>query len=103
MAYRARMIVDLDWVPDGSGNTFIGQFQANNPGQGGVEQPMVVGMAQSRRYTVAEGIPGGDAPTLANINTALTNCVADLAAASGVVVITAAELAIIQGWATGQP
>jgi hypothetical protein len=103
LAYRVRMIVDVDWVPDGSGNTFMGQFQGNNPGQGGVEQPMVVGMAQTRRYTVAEGVPGGDSPTLANLNTAMTSCVADLAASSGTVVITAAELAIIQGWSTGNP
>ena len=101
MAYLVEMLIRVGWVPDGSGNTFMGQFQANIPGQGQTEQPRVVFNAQVRQYIVAEGIPGGDAPTLANINTALTSCVSDLAASTGTPIITPAELALIQGWSTG--
>jgi hypothetical protein len=104
MAYFAEVEVRIGWVPDGSGNTFLGQPQANIPGQGPLPlNNRVVFSAQVRQYIVGEGIPGGDSPTLANINTALTSCVADLAAASGTPQITAAELAIIQGWSTGNP
>ncbi len=100
--YRVNVAVDVCWVPDGSGNTFLGVQQANNPGQGQPTQnPMIVPMAQTRRYITAEGVPGGDTPTLANISTALTTAVADIAGATGTPFITAAELALIQGWATG--
>jgi hypothetical protein len=39
--------------------------------------------------------------TLANINTALTSIVADLAGASGTPLITPAMIAQIQAWASG--
>lgn len=104
MAYVVEVETRIGWVPDGSGNTFLAQPQANIPGQGPIPQNNRVGfMAQVRQYIVAEGVPGGDAPTLANINTALTSCVSDLASSTGTPIITAAELAIIQGWSTGNP
>jgi len=101
MAYFVEMEMRIGWVPDGSGNTFLAQNQANVTGQGQLSIPRVALCAQVRQYLAGEGVPGGDAPTLANINTALTNCVADLAGSTGTPEINAAELALIQGWATG--
>ena len=92
MAYRLRLIAWFDWVPDGAGGAALGQLQGQNPGLG------TVGVAQSRRYQQMEAVPGLDAPTAANFSTALTNGATDLNTQ-----ITAAELAILQGWATGLP
>ncbi len=104
MAYRVRAFFDIDWVGDGAGTVLGGgQSQANNPGFTGAAGTGSVGGAQTRRYQTAEQIPGGDTPTLANILTALQSCASDLAGASGTVLITAAELAIIQGWSSGNP
>jgi hypothetical protein len=107
MALLVEVEMRVGWAPDGGGNTFLAQFQANVPGQGQTEQPRIGFAAQVRQYIVAEGVPvaaGSEGSvTLANINTALTNAVADLAGASGTPIITPAELAIIQGWASGSP
>jgi hypothetical protein len=104
MAYRVRCYIDIDWVGDGGGTVLGGGIsQANNPGFTGADGSGSVGVAQTRRYQTSEQIPGGDAPTLANILTALQSCASDFAAASGTVKITAAELALIQAWATGGP
>ena len=100
--------VRIVWAPDGSGNTFLAQAQANIPGQGQTQQPHVGLFAQVRGYRVAEPVlgvgPGKEAAvTLANINAALTAAVFDFAGATGTPIITPAELAIIQGWPSGQP
>lgn len=104
MAYVVRAFYEICWIGDGGGTVLGGgQSQANNPGFTGADGSGSVASAQMRRYQTAEQIPGGDAPTLANILTALNSCASDLAAASGTVKITAAELALIQAWATGGP
>lgn len=105
MPWIAQAEVTIAWVPAGAGGAAMGQAQANVPGQGQTLQPHSIGNAQSRKYIVAEAIPvsAGANPTLANINTALTSVVSDLAASSGTPIITAAELAIIDGWSTGLP
>ena len=107
MALIVEMEARVKWVPNTSGNVFLSQFQANMPGQGQATQPHVGPVAQMRQYIVAEAVPvapGSEASvTLANISTALTSCVADLAGATGTPIITTAELAIIQGWPTGTP
>jgi hypothetical protein len=96
--------VNIFWVPQGSGNTFLEQSQAAVAGQGQPIQPHAGRVAQRRLYVDFEGIPvaaGSEGSvTLANINTALANATAALAGA-GTPIITPAELAIIQGWASG--
>ena len=108
MALFCEVELRIGWVPQGSGNTFIGQgAQANVPGQGQTQVARINFEAQVRQYIAGESVPvavGSEGSvTLANINTALTNIVTDFAGASGTPIITAAELALIQGWATGSP
>lgn len=119
MPLALQVDVNVFWVPAGGGNTFLEQAQAQIAGQGQL-QPLTSGrdvgfvgtglphagrVAQRRLYIDAEPIPvaaGAEGSvTLANINTALTNAVNSLAGAAGTPIITPAELAIIQGWATG--
>lgn len=123
--------VYVGWVPN-SNPAFLGQQQANIPGQGqptvaatvsggsGVtgstatnvalatgQNPHAVFCAQMRQYSTFEPIPVGagseGSVTLANINTALTNAVADISGSTGTPFINTAELGMIQGWALGNP
>lgn len=116
MAYKIRVTVDVDWVPDGGGTTFLGINQSNNPGYQSQLGPGATGVAQTAQLMIAELVPGADAPTLANFFTALSNAANDLA---GTPVGTnptplfsqpgalfgqaATPLAIIQAWSTGSP
>jgi hypothetical protein len=98
----------VKWVPNTSGNTFLAQQQANIPGQGQANNPHIGPVAQMRQYLTAEGVtavaPGSEGSvTVANINTALVAAIANISGATGTPAITAAELAIIQGWASGNP
>jgi hypothetical protein len=99
--------VVIGWVSDGGGgNTFLGQYQANIPGQGTAESPRMVLVAQKRQYIAGEPVPvapGSEATvTLANIKTAIDGTSTDIAGTISPL-ITPAELAIIQGWASGLP
>jgi len=79
MAYAVRAILDVYWIGDGTGQ-------------------MSVPSAQKMRLieTANVPVPGGDAPSQANFNTAITGTVTtDLEA------LIAANLTAIQGWATG--
>jgi hypothetical protein len=108
MAIRARLYIDFDWVPDGSGMATLGQNQSNNPGYGAALGPGAVGNAQTLRLQVGEGVvPGGDTPTSGNMATMLTQAATDIGtllstpgAYSGG---TQTPLSIIDGWATGNP
>lgn len=101
MAYRVEVSVRVGFVPDGVGGAMIGGAQANIPGTG---SPSTSGFgtvfgAQVRKYIQAEGVPGTlNAPSAANIATAINSAATDIQNQ-----ITAAELAIIQGWSTGSP
>ena len=100
----ARVTVDLGWVPEGVGGAGLGQAQANIPGFGvGSTGAGTAVLAQTLRVLTAVGVPGGTAPTLANINTALTTAVGNLAAATGSPTITPAMVLQIQNWFTGSP
>lgn len=105
MAYRIRVTVDYDWVPDGAGFAILGQNQSNDPGYGATLQPGPVGAAQTLEMMVAEVVPGGDSPSGSNFNTALSAAATDLGtllttagAANG---NPATPLSIIQSWSTG--
>jgi hypothetical protein len=96
--------VNVCWAPQGSGNTFLEQQQAAVAGQGVNQYPHVGRVAQRRLYIDVEAVPiaGGSegSVTVANIKTAIDNASTTIA---GTVtpLITAAELAMIQGWASG--
>lgn len=123
--------VYVGWVPN-SNPAFLAQQQANVPGQGqptvaaavaggsgvsgstATNVAMATGQlahsafaAQVRQYSTFEPIPVGagseGSVTLANINTALTNAVADISGSTGTPFINSAELGMIQGWASGNP
>lgn len=116
MAYRIRVTLDVDWIPDGGYQSFLGINQSNNPGYNNTLAAGAVGMAQTAELMISEQVPGGDAPTLANFLTALQNAANDLAGTpplGGTPIFSqpgalygqspATPLAIIQGFATGQP
>lgn len=78
MAYRMRLRVDYDWVPDGVGTALLGQPQAENPGYGAAGGLGEVGAAQTCSDIVAEFVPNGDAAANADFQTALNAAAADL-------------------------
>ncbi len=96
--YRIVIQANYQWVPAGAAGAALGQMQANNPGMGASLIPGAVGNAQTLQHIQGEQVPGSNAPTLANFTTALQSGATDLAAQ-----ITAAVLAQMQGWASGNP
>lgn len=79
MAYGLKYQMEVVWIPDGAG-------------------PMTVPDAQKMRLqqTTIVQVPGGDAPTQANFNSAITGAMTtDLETQIG------NNLTQIQGWATG--
>lgn len=108
MAFRLRMRVDYDWVPDGSGGATLGQAQAENPGYGAAGGAGAVGISETASDIVAELVPGGDSPSGANFQTALNAAATDLytrlTTAGSVPGFTSGTLlAQVQGWSTGGP
>lgn len=116
MAYKTVITAHVEWVPDGGYQSFLGINQSNNPGYTNALSAGATGVAQSADIMVAELVPGGDAPTLANFLTAFTNAANDLAGTppnGGTPLFSqpgalfgqapATPLAIIQGWAQGNP
>ncbi len=109
MAYRVRLVVMYEYVPDGTGFALLGQQQADQPGYGAAGTPGPVGAAQAASDIVGEFVPGGDSPTAANFQTALNNAAADaytrLTTAGDVPGFAGSVtlLSIVQGWSTGNP
>lgn len=92
MAYALRYQMDVIWVPDGAGpmTSLIGAGSNIGTGVGGGAQVKTIFQA------AAVPVPGGDAPSQANFNTAISGAmVTDLEAQ------IAANLAQIQGFASG--
>lgn len=103
-AVKVRVYIDVDFLGAGQGPSGLGAGFSNNPGFGQAGNPGLAGGAQTRRYQAGEMVLGsGGSITLAQIQTALVAIANDFAGASGTPQITAAELAIINGWNTGQP
>lgn len=104
MATKLRVQVFFENVGEGVGGSGMGQAQSQNPGFGQGAGPGTVGSGQQLYMQAAEQIVGTDGSlTLAQIQTALVAIANDLAGASGTPLITAAILAQINGWATGNP
>lgn len=93
MAYGVQIQINTVWVPDGGGGMTqaISQKLAFFPSGSSATGLPTTGMAQ------IVPVPGGDAPTAANFNTAIASAVADIEAQIAV----AATLARIQGFASG--
>lgn len=108
MAFIVRVTVDYCYVPVGAGGALAGQWQANNPGFGPSGGSGAVAAAQTLQDSVTEIVPGGESPSAANFNTAITLAATDLetrlAATNSIPGFTAGTpLALIQGWSTGGP
>lgn len=104
MGLIVRATYDICEVPNGTGGTFLGQQQANIPGQGQSNIPHLEANGPTLRFIAMEPVPvaptSEGSVTLANIKTAIDACGTDVAGA-GSPFINAAYLAQIQGWATG--
>ena len=96
--FRVRAYVDIDIIPRGMAGTDMVQNQSNSPGYGANATAGVGPVAQTMRFQAAEMVPNTltTAPTAANFGTAIQSCGTDIQGQ-----ITAAILAVIQGWATG--
>ncbi len=115
MTVRIRVTVDIDQLMPGAGGALLGQNQSNDPGYGGTLAAGAAGASQTLELMVAETVPGGDTPTLANFLTALTAAANDLAgtpASGGLAIMSqpgawggnpGTPLAIVQAWPTGGP
>jgi len=108
MAYIVEIEAKIKWVGDGQGSYMLGQYQSNQPGFGpGGQGPGTIGSAQMLSLIQAEVVPGGDSPTQANFNTALTQAITDIEGQMGEPGTWGGNpgtpLAIAQGWATGNP
>lgn len=94
MAFVLKYKIDIAWVPDG-----VGPMEVPTSGVltffPSAANPAGVSLG-SGAFAQGSLIPGANAPTLANIATALTNLSTDVQAQ-----ITAAVLARIQAFATG--
>jgi hypothetical protein len=102
-----KVTADFYWVPDGVGLSALGQYQSNNPGYGTAQGPGEVPAAQSLRLIQGESVPGGDSPTQANFNTALSSAATDIETQMGTAGAFGGNpgtpLALIQAWSTGGP
>ncbi len=104
IALRVSVRVRVEAVPAGAGPAGLGGLNADDPSYGQSQYPGASTIAQTKYYQDAEAVPGtAGSITLANINTALTSAVTALAGASGTPLISAADLATINGWFSGNP
>jgi len=108
MPYGVRVTVEPFYYAPGAGGVMLGPQQANEPGYGASQVSGPVPFAQTMTLMVNEAVPGGESPSGANFNTAITAAATDietmLATANSVPGFTSgAPLALIQGWSTGNP
>lgn len=108
MPYIITVNLDVAYVAQGAGSALLGQQQSNEPGYGSSQTPGPVPVAQSLRMAVNESVPGGESPSSANFTTAINLAATDLetmlTTANSVPGFTSGTpLALIQGWATGNP
>jgi len=108
LPYIVRVTVEPCYVAAGAGPAQTGQNQANEPGFGSAQGAGPVPFSQTMTLRVKEAVPGGEAPSAANFNTAITLAATDIEtmlvtanAAPGFT--SGTPLALIQGWATGSP
>lgn len=104
MALRIRLYCDIDQMNPGSGPAGLGGLNANDPGYGQTATPGQAGNTETIRFQTSSqvyGTPGS--VTLAQLLTAMTTAINNLAGATGTPIITADLLAQINAWNTGNP
>ena len=89
MAYEVNGTINIAWIPDGAGPLTVPSQQSINIGTNPAFGP-ILGAIQG------VVVPGADAPTQANILAAISTLATNLGAT-----LTAAQIATIQGWASG--
>jgi hypothetical protein len=102
LAYVIEIVTRVGWVPDGAGGAaIVGAPQANVPGEGASRGPRPVFNAQVLQDIQAEGVIAAnpDAPTAAEFKTAMTKAATD----TNTNFFTAANVATLQGYASGNP
>lgn len=99
--YVIQTEVTVMWVGDGMGGAGLGQQQANVGGMSAGLTPGPIGNAQTLKGIQREGViaVSPDAPTATELKTAMTLSATDL----NTNFLTAANVATIQGWSTGNP
>jgi hypothetical protein len=108
MAYIVYCQVRYCWVPDGAAGA-IGQEQGDFPAYGSFTPAVgTVPAAQEASDMAGAWVPGGDAPTDANFQTALNNMAAYLytnaSTAGDVPGFTTGKLTdLMRAWSTGSP
>lgn len=107
--------LDIAQVGSGTASSLLAQNQSNEPGYAAALGAGPAPIGQTIRLHIAEFVPGGDTPTLANFLTALQAAAQDLAgtpAAGGSPIMSQAgaysggtqtPLQIVDGWASGLP
>jgi hypothetical protein len=109
MPFFIKVTAQYGYVPAGAGGAVLGQRQADFPGSGAAGANVSpVFIAQSAMDYVGEAVPGGDAATSGNFQTALNAAATDLytqlTTAGDVPGFTSGTLlAQIQAWPTGTP
>ena len=104
VAYRLRVTWRVEIVGAGTGPSGLGGLNADDPAYGQSLSPGAAPMAQTIYFQDAEPIPGTPGSlTLANIKTAADAASTTLAGSSGTPLIDATQLAIINGFASGNP
>lgn len=101
MAYVVEVLVRIGWVGDGMGGAGLGQSQANVGGMSAGLTPGPIFNAQVLQFLQREGVAAvnPDAPTQTEFRTAMTLAATDINSND----ITAANVATMQGWASGLP
>lgn len=84
--YLLGMSATLYWAPDGAGSVTVPEAQSLQA---------VLGDSGANAGTGYVLVPGGNAPSTANVNTAVTTAAATLST------YLQAQIAQIQGWASG--
>jgi hypothetical protein len=94
MAIIIKGIVDVCWVPDGSGPEFVPSAQTLSVALG--YGPLGT---QGTGLSSVIVVPGGNAPSTGNVSTAMTAFATAIAA----LLNTTANNGTINGWAAGNP
>lgn len=77
MAFRVRMQLIYEYIPNGAGSALLGQQQADQPGYGATGTPGAVGAAQTCSDIVGEIVPNGDSAVASDFQTAINSLATD--------------------------
>lgn len=102
IALRVSARIRVEAIPAGAGPAGLGGLNADDPAYGQSQSPGAAPIAQTLYIQDAAQVPGTPGSiTVANIKTAMDQVATDIAGSSGSPLVTAAILAQINGWFTG--